>query len=91
MNRNIGKKIGVQLVVDALKLSPTNPGFLDECDAIFEALDDMLAAGKLKSGDHKKIRSDIWKVFAKFGMGLNAQSNGAQLTGIIPDFTSPTS
>jgi extracellular elastinolytic metalloproteinase len=91
MNRAIGEKLGVQLVVDALKLSPTNPGFLDERDAILEALDDMLSDGKLNVADAKKIKEAIWRVFAKYGMGPKAQSFGAQLSGIVADFNPPTS
>jgi hypothetical protein len=47
MNRNIGAELGVQLVVDALKLSPTNPSFLEMRDSILAALDAMLTAGEL--------------------------------------------
>jgi extracellular elastinolytic metalloproteinase len=43
MNRKVGAKLGVQLVVDALKLSPANPSFLDMRDAILAALDNKLA------------------------------------------------
>ena len=44
MNRRIGAVLGLQLVVDALKLSPASPGFLDMRDAILAALDNRLAA-----------------------------------------------
>jgi extracellular elastinolytic metalloproteinase len=47
MNRNIGANLGVQLVVDALKLTPANPSFLDARDAILAALDAMLTVGDL--------------------------------------------
>ena len=85
LNREIGEKLAVQLVIDALKLSPTNPSFLDERDAILEALDDMLSAGKMSKQDNEKNKSTIWKVFTKFRMGPNAKSFGAQLSGIVPD------
>jgi extracellular elastinolytic metalloproteinase len=91
INSNIGERIAMQLVIDALKLSASNPGFLDERDAILEALDDMLTNRKLKASDYNNIKKDIWKVFAKFGMGPNAQSNGAQVSGIIADFNPPNS
>ena len=89
MNRNIGADLGVQLVVDALKLSPTNPSFLEMRDSILAALDAMLTAGKLDSGEHAGARGGIWTAFAKFGMGPGARSNGASLSGIAADFNTP--
>lgn len=50
MNRNIGTLLGVQLVVDALKLTPANPSFLDSRDAILDALDNMLSSEKMGVG-----------------------------------------
>lgn len=89
MNRNITTNLGVQLVVDALKLSPSNPSFLDMRDSILAALDAMLEAGMLSSAHHSETLQGIWAAFAKFGMGPNARSNGASLSGIIADFQSP--
>jgi extracellular elastinolytic metalloproteinase len=89
MNRNIGADLGVQLVVDALKLSPTNPSFLEMRDSILAALDGMLTAGKLSADEHSEARSGIWTAFAKFGMGPGARSNGASLSGIVADFDTP--
>jgi extracellular elastinolytic metalloproteinase len=89
MNRNIGAELGLQLVVDALKLSPTNPSFLEMRDSIMAALDAMLTAGKLNPDKHSETRSGIWTAFAKFGMGPNAQSNGSSLSGIVVDFNTP--
>jgi len=89
INRKIGKLLAVQLVVDALKLSPANPSFLNMRDAILKALDNKLAAGQLSANQHADARREMLKVFAKFGMGSNAQSNGASLSGIVPDFQSP--
>lgn len=89
MTRNIGKTLGVQLVVDALKLSPANPSFLDMRDAILRALDNMLVAGQLNSPEHFMALYRIWVAFAKFGMGPGARSNGAQLSGIVADFNLP--
>ncbi len=86
MNRNIGANLGLQLVVDALKLTPANPSFLDARDAILAALDDMLQAGKLSTSEFDTARTGIWLAFAKFGMGPNARSNGASLSGIVADF-----
>ncbi|HEX3033984.1 MAG TPA: M36 family metallopeptidase [Thermodesulfobacteriota bacterium] len=90
MNRKSGVTLGVQLVVDALKLSPANPSFLDVRDAILSALDNRLAAGQMGSGEHGVAKKGIWAAFAKFGMGPGAQSNGASLSGIVADFNMPS-
>jgi extracellular elastinolytic metalloproteinase len=89
MNRKVGKELGLQLVVDALKLSPANPGFLDMRDAILQALENMRIAGKMSSVEHQSKLRGVWEAFAKFGMGPNAQSNGASLSGVIADFNMP--
>jgi extracellular elastinolytic metalloproteinase len=89
MNRNIGAGLAVQLVVDALKLAPPNPSFLEMRDSILAALDAMLTAGELGSDDHSAAQDGIWAAFAKFGMGPDAHSNGASLSGIIADFNKP--
>lgn len=83
MNRAIGKALGLQLVVDALKLSPSTPSFLDMRDAILAALDAMLSAGQLGAAEHAGHRREIWRVFARFGMGVGARSNGAFVSGIV--------
>ncbi len=98
MNRKIGSElgsaerghqIGWQIVVDGLKLAPSNPSFLDARDAILEALNDLLVAGKLSVSDHTKVRKAAWTTFAKFGMGPNASSFGASVRGIVADFNVP--
>ena len=90
-NRNINNdNLSVQLVVDALKLSPTNPSFLDMRDSILEALDDKLESNQISKDEYTQIKKGIWKAFAKFGMGPNASSNGSQLNGIVPDFNMPS-
>jgi len=85
----LGIQLSLQLVIDALKLSPANPSFLDMRDAILTALDNFLAGGHLTSSIHSAARRSIWEAFAKFGMGPGARSNGAFLTGIIADFNLP--
>jgi extracellular elastinolytic metalloproteinase len=89
VNRRIGKELAVPLVVDALKLSPANPSFLNMRDAILTALDNMLAGGMLDAAQHETARTELWTSFAKFGMGPAASSNGALLTGIAADFDVP--
>jgi extracellular elastinolytic metalloproteinase len=86
MNRNIGKTLALQLVVDALKLSRSNPGFLDMRDSILQALDHMKTKGTIDSKQYALAVDGIWGAFAKFGMGPDAKSNGAQLSGIEADF-----
>jgi extracellular elastinolytic metalloproteinase len=89
MNRKIGVNLALHLVVDALKLSPANPSFLDMRDAILSALDNKLAAQQLTPAEHKAARRGIWEVMAKFGLGPQASSNGASLAGIVADFGLP--
>ena len=89
LNRTIGKDLAVQLVVDALPLTPANPSFLDARDAILLAIDHMLQAGRLKQDEFNKVKADAWKVFAKFGMGVGAQSNGPSLEGVVASFDVP--
>jgi extracellular elastinolytic metalloproteinase len=81
-----GDKLGLQLVVDALKLAPANPSFLDMRDAILAALAAKQAAGQLGATPPESVRGVVLKAFEKYGMGLQARSNGALLTGIVPDF-----
>ncbi|MDQ3586921.1 MAG: M36 family metallopeptidase [Actinomycetota bacterium] len=90
LNRRIGSALAVPLVVDALKLSPPNPSFLNMRDAVLSALEAMLSAQRVDQDRFEQVHGGIWETFAKFGMGPNAKSNGAQLTGIEPDFETPT-
>jgi len=89
LNRNIDASFAMQLVVDALKLSPPNPGFLDMRDAILAALDAQRAANRLDEATYVAKRDGAWRAFAKFGMGPGARSNAAFLDGIVPDHTVP--
>lgn len=89
MNRKIGSHLGVQLVVDALKLSPVRPSFLDMRDSILKALDNKLAAGQLSAPEYASALAGVWAAFARFGMGPAARSNGASLTGVVADFNTP--
>ena len=87
MNRRTDRHLAVQLVIDALKLTPENPSFLNARDAILTALSNMQAAGRLNGNQRDGVWQGIWGAFARFGMGPQATSNGAQLTGIVADFT----
>lgn len=90
MNRKIGKVLGIQLVVDALKLSRSNPSFLDMRDSILAALDDKRDKNQLTPQEHSDAWRGIWNAFAKFGMGPDARSNGSSLSGVIADFKTPS-
>jgi extracellular elastinolytic metalloproteinase len=90
-NEKRGKILGMQLVIDALKLSPTNPSFLNMRDSILRALDYKLRDRQLSSNEYDIVWRGIWEAFGKFGMGPAAQSNGAQLSGIVADFNVPQS
>jgi extracellular elastinolytic metalloproteinase len=89
LNRAIGAGLAIQLVVDALKLSPANPSFLDMRDAILRALDHKRDARQLTPAEYSGARQEFWRVFSKFGMGPGARSNGASLSGIVADFNPP--
>ncbi len=88
-SQDLGHQIGWQIVVDGLKLSTANPSFLDERDAILDALDGLHRAGTLNDDDYKKVRKAVWTTFVKFGMGPNADCISASLNGIVADFTIP--
>lgn len=60
-----GNNAMLQLVIDGLKLGPCNPTFLDGRDAL------LTADEALHGGAHA---CDIWRGFAKRGVGLSASS-----------------
>lgn len=62
---NGGNNIALQLVVDALKLQPCSPTFVEMRDAI-------LAADQLNNGGANQCL--IWEAFAKRGLGFSASS-----------------
>ncbi len=62
-NGNGGNNVAMALVVEALKLQPCGPGFVDGRDAILAA-DELLYAGANKCL--------IWEVFARRGLGFSA-------------------
>lgn len=63
----VGLQTANQIVIDAMKLSPGNPTFLD-------GRDDILAADQVGfSGENRCL---IWDAFAKMGMGFSASTTG---------------
>lgn len=76
--RRIGKQAALQLVVDAMKVTAANPSFLNLRDALLSV-----------AQDSPGLTDQLWPVFARFGLGPKAASNGAQLSGIVADFEPP--
>ena len=62
-----GRKRTLQLLIDALKLTPDNPSFLDFRDAL-------LTADGIRYGAADV--DDLWAVFAGRGMGVSAATTG---------------
>ena len=91
LNRQLGSVTAIQIVVDALKLTPANPTFLEARDAVLAALTYKAAAEQWSDTDYDDRKLKAWRSFAKFGMGLFAHVGTAyDLTGgIVPDFTVP--
>lgn len=58
-----GNNTAIQIVVDALKLQPCGPGFVDARDAV------LLADANLTSGANQCL---IWEAFAARGLGFSA-------------------
>lgn len=67
---NGGNNIALKIVTEALKLQPSNPGFVDARDAILKA--DLI----INNGDNQCL---IWEAFAKRGLGFSAQQNDPNL------------
>jgi extracellular elastinolytic metalloproteinase len=83
-----GQRLALQLVVDALKLSPANPSMLDMRDAILKALEQKRQASPpLPTADADAALAGIWAAFAKFGMGVGARSADASFNNLVEDFT----
>lgn len=67
-NGSGGNNVALQLVVEGLKLTACNPGFVDARDAILSA------DQALYNGDNK---CEIWEVFADRGLGENASQGSS--------------
>jgi hypothetical protein len=76
----IGSKLAQSLVTRAMELSPANPSFLDERNAILQA--DLVVNGG-------KLQSKIWQVFAHRGMGYFAAALDGDDAQPIEDFSMP--
>ncbi|MBG9455853.1 hypothetical protein ABE61_17775 [Lysinibacillus sphaericus] len=97
LNRRMVEKFGKdkgynltwRIVIDSLKLSRTNPSFLDARNDILKAIQHLRLSGNLSENDFEMANHCTWQTFCKFGMGPNAKSNEASLTGIVADFEMP--
>jgi extracellular elastinolytic metalloproteinase len=77
-----GNIIALKLVVEGMKLQPCRPGFLDARNAILAA-DSFLF--------NNKHKCDIWKAFARRGMGYSAVQGSSNSTADqVPAFDVPS-
>ncbi|KAF2762893.1 hypothetical protein EJ05DRAFT_432919 [Pseudovirgaria hyperparasitica] len=74
-----GRYLSMKLVLDGMALQPCNPNFVQARDAIIDA------DANLTGGSNK---CDLWKAFAKRGLGVNA-SRGTG-TNRVEDYTLPS-
>ncbi len=80
-NGNGGNNIAMQLVIDGLKLTPCNPGFVGARDAILQA--DMIN----NAGANQNY---IWAAFARRGLGVSAsQGSSSSRTDQTEAFDTP--
>lgn len=75
-----GSRRWAQLMFDSYLLMPASPSMLDARDA-------MLAADMARFGGANQV--ELWRVFAKRGMGINAYSNGPDDGVPVGNFESP--
>ncbi len=87
---SLGRRLGVweflQIVVDALKLTGANPSLLAARDAILMAAAQFSTARGDESERTATFVADAWQVFARYGLGPVARTNGPRLSGIVADF-----
>jgi subtilisin-like proprotein convertase family protein len=76
----LGATSARELITNAMRLSPPNPSYLDERDAILEADEADFA------GAH---RAQIWQVFAVRGMGYGARTASPSATRAVASFATP--
>jgi extracellular elastinolytic metalloproteinase len=76
----LGSKLTESLVTRAMELSPSNPSYLDERNAILMA--DQVV-------NHGKANKKIWSVFAHRGMGYFAGATDGDDTAPVEDFSLP--
>jgi extracellular elastinolytic metalloproteinase len=80
LSRAIGPALCAQIVLDALRLAPANPTFLQARDAVLRAID------ALQTADTQALREQAWRAFTRFGMGPAAVANDPRsLAAVVPD------
>ena len=84
-----GYRLGWQMVVDGLKLTPANPMFFDAQDAILFALNQMLDQRCIQRTVYGAARPAALAAFGRFGIGPNASSADAGADGIVEDVVQP--
>ncbi len=84
-----GNIVALKLVVEAMKLTACDPGFVDGRDAILQADDVLFGNGVAGSGTGAN-QCAIWGAFARRGLGINANqgSTGSTSDG-MHDYTNP--
>jgi hypothetical protein len=75
-----GNTLALKLVMDALKLQPSNPSFEQARDAI-------LAADVALTGGANQL--EIWTAFARRGMGEGFDTFSSSSTSVTPSFVIP--
>lgn len=80
LRTRLGSRLAESLVTRAMELSPANPSYLDERNAILQA-DTVVNGGKA----HRAI----WRVFAHRGMGYFAGALSGDDTAPVEDFSMP--
>ena len=76
-----GNNIAMQLVIDGMKLTPCNPGFVDARDAI------LLADQLLYGGANQAL---LWEAFARRGLGYSAsQGSSGSRSDQVEAFDTP--
>ncbi len=80
LRRALGHTVTNAIVTEAMSISPADPSFLDERDAI------VLADRAIYNGAH---RADIWSVFAGRGMGWFASATDGSDASVIENFQVP--
>jgi hypothetical protein len=80
LRRKVGSRVAESLVTRAMELSPANPSYLDERNAILSA-DQAVFGGK-----HHRA---IWRVFAHRGMGFFAAALNGDDVAPGEDFSMP--
>ena len=80
IRKALGHQVAGAIVTEAMSLSPADPSFLDERNAILSA--DQAVYG----GQHRRA---LWRIFARRGMGWAASVADGADTSAVEDFSRP--